>query len=758
MYYEKQLPWKPRSFHFRFTAKTWKAPPQLQKEPTLDMAVLCKICTALNLRQLFTGPGGNDEVELGSHEEIEDRGADCELCQLILSAIDYGPWKYRGKLGQEDGFVLVPVPTAALRCKSTYGELAPRACRLHIFTDDFEDAGDVMLDSRDAGLLGRPALGYGRLTERQQIDNDVVKSWISDCRLRHKKCDVTYRSVPTVQQFPEQSLLIDVHKQCLVHAPQNAQYAALSYKWGEAQQYLTLQKEFEALQNPGALNYRPLPPTVRDAITLTSNIGLDFLWVDALCIIQDSPSHKAKQISQMHLVYGYATVTIVATSSAHADEGLAGVSDKPRNFSQSSASIDGLRLMPRKCFLGRIMNASEYNTRAWTYQESSLSRRVLSITSRGVTMQCCTSSFSEEIVLEDFACDMPDCQNHSLEIVSEQRNVWREFIAKQISPISTRCTNTCNMQARQSYLSGSLPTYPKPTHTTPSKDWSQLSWQACTDCISFLKRNEAEWLMYQEAVRSYTHRQMRFESDRIPAFSGLAGILADQFDTRFLFGLPEKYLDLALLWAPRNRLISPCRRDGLRGIPSWSWASHEISAGYSGMNWLTSEVDWYRVHDGGELEAVRSLKTFGAHALLPEDFRKAITLNDLEAHDLLPLDPSALYAWCQISRSFYLKNQQLHDSDFRPVKSALGYVRFSDMPPVYEQEYTSVEVLLLSRGGHQPIANVWAEDWDLQGHVINLLVVERTEENVVRRLAMADINDVKVWKSAEKEWRLVKFV
>ncbi|KAF7188469.1 hypothetical protein HII31_10131 [Pseudocercospora fuligena] len=531
------------------------------------MALLCKICTALNLRRLFTGPGGNDEVELGSYEEIEDRGANCELCQLILLAVDYGPWKYRGKLGQEDGFILVPVPTAALRCKSTYGEVAPRACRLHIFTDDFEDAGDVMLDSRDSELLGRPALGYGRLIESRQIDYDVIKSWISDCGLRHKKCDVTYRSVSAVQQLPEQSLLIDVHKQCLVDAPQNVHYAALSYKWGEAQQYLTLEKEFEALQKPGALTSRPLPATVRDAITLTSNIGLDYVWVDALCIIQDSPSHKAKQISQMHLVYGCATVTIVAASSAHADDGLAGVHDKPRDFSECSASINGLRLIARKCFLGRIMNASEYNTRAWTYQESSLSRRVLSITSRGVTMQCCSSLFSEEMVFEDSACDIPDCQNHSLEIDGEQRNIWREFLAKKNHPVSTECTDACNMQARQSYLSRSLPTYPKPTHNASSKDWSQLSWQACSDCISFLKRNEAEWLMYQEAVRSYTHRHMRFESDRIPAFSGLAGILADQFNSPFLYGLPEKYLDLALLWAPRNRLTSPCRRNGLRGVP-----------------------------------------------------------------------------------------------------------------------------------------------------------------------------------------------
>ncbi|KAF2217642.1 hypothetical protein CERZMDRAFT_7655, partial [Cercospora zeae-maydis SCOH1-5] len=247
---------------------------------------------------------------------------------------------------------------------------------------------DVMLDAENSSQIGRPAIGYGRRVAPEAICYEIVKHWITTCEENHDECNDTYRSVQAVQQLPDQSLLINVKKQCLVHAPKGVNYAALSYTWGDAKQYLTLQAEFLALQVEGALASRPLPATVRDAITLTRNIGLDYVWIDALCIIQDSPNHKAAQIGQMHLVYGCAAVTLVAASSADANDGMAGVSGKPRDVVQSSAQLDGLRLIARTCFLGRIMNSAEYNTRAWTYQESSLARRTLYITSRGVLMLC----------------------------------------------------------------------------------------------------------------------------------------------------------------------------------------------------------------------------------------------------------------------------------------------------------------------------------------------------------------------------------
>ncbi|KAM3420099.1 hypothetical protein BST61_g3401 [Cercospora zeina] len=615
-----------------------------------------------------------------------------------------------------------------------------------------------MLDAEDCSRIGRAAIGYGRRVATEAISYEIVKHWISTCEKSHNECNDTYHSVQAVQQLPEQSLLIDVKKHCLVHARKDANYAALSYKWGDAKQYLTLQREFPALQVEGALDSRPLPATVRDAITLTGNIGLDYVWIDALCIIQDSPDHKAAQIGQMHLVYGCAAVTIVAASSADANDGMAGVSGKPRDIVQSSTQLDGLRLIPRMCFLGRIMNGAEYNTRAWTYQESSLARRVLYVTSRGVSMLCCTTVYSEEIVLEDNACDLQNCKKHSLNMATEQRNIWREFIGKQRKQNSGgECAESCNMRVRKSYNEGTLPDLPKPTHTAETTDWSGKYFTACEDCLAFNRRTEAEWLMYLDAVRSYTHRQMRFESDRLPAFAGIAGILADQYDTQFLFGLPEKYLDLALMWSPRQRLTQPCRKAGLQGLPSWSWASLEISAGYSGSTWFTTEVDWYRAHGDG-VKPVHSLKTYGTHALLRKDFRsRPVTMADLETHGLLPLDDPALYGWVQSSSGFCLKDSQLYTADRKLVKSVLGYVRFSDVPPKYDIEYQPIEVILLSRSHHSPIQNLYDPDWDLESHTINLIVVER-DGNVVKRLAMPDIADVRVWKDAKKEWKLVKFV
>lgn len=110
----------------------------------------------------------------------------------------------------------------------------------------------------------------------------------------------------------------------------------------------------------GSLQTFSLPATIRHAISFTREIGIRYLWVDSLCIVQDDNEHKGKQIKHMHQVFGGALVTIVAASGDDADAGLPGVPDAPRNVEQPIASVDGLRLLPRVGFLDVTLSVS-YN-------------------------------------------------------------------------------------------------------------------------------------------------------------------------------------------------------------------------------------------------------------------------------------------------------------------------------------------------------------------------------------------------------------
>ncbi|KAF2235392.1 HET-domain-containing protein, partial [Viridothelium virens] len=221
------------------------------------------------------------------------------------------------------------------------------------------------------------------------IDYRLVREWIEECQQSHEKCN----NVTMLKRFdfmiPEQSMFIDVRRERIVDVITNCEYATLSHVWGECQLSLTTRSQLSQLKEIGSLSVRSLPPTIRDAMTLTRAIGIRYLWVDALCILQDDKEHKAKQIAQMHNIYAAATMTIVAAAANDANSGLPGVGSSARDLNQYITTLAGLRLAARQGFLNVSLNRSTYNKRAWTYQESSISHRLLYITSKGAFMQCC---------------------------------------------------------------------------------------------------------------------------------------------------------------------------------------------------------------------------------------------------------------------------------------------------------------------------------------------------------------------------------
>jgi hypothetical protein len=101
-----------------------------------------------------------------------------------------------------------------------------------------------------------------------------------------------------------------------LHASEPAEmggYAALSYCWGGFQQVTSTTAKLEQYQN--RLDFRSFPKTIHDALTVTRSLGIPYLWVDALCILQDDEDDKAREIQKMGDVYSNAMITISAASA-----------------------------------------------------------------------------------------------------------------------------------------------------------------------------------------------------------------------------------------------------------------------------------------------------------------------------------------------------------------------------------------------------------------------------------------------------------
>ncbi|KAF4308318.1 hypothetical protein GTA08_BOTSDO03802 [Botryosphaeria dothidea] len=111
------------------------------------------------------------------------------------------------------------------------------------------------------------------------------------------------------------------------------QYTALSYVWGMAGQQIMLKNEnVRELEQSGSVEKR-CSQTIKDAAQVTRELGLNYIWVDALCIIQDNLDDKKIQIGNMATIYRSAILTIVAAAGQDANHGLPGL-NKPRTMTQ----------------------------------------------------------------------------------------------------------------------------------------------------------------------------------------------------------------------------------------------------------------------------------------------------------------------------------------------------------------------------------------------------------------------------------------
>ena len=113
----------------------------------------------------------------------------------------------------------------------------------------------------------------------------------------------------------------DPQKPCIrVEVQQKEQYLTLSYCWGEGRRLLTKIETIAEYEKGIPLD--KLPRTFKDAIDLTHHLGFRYLWIDALCIIQDSKEDFERETSQMGRIYRDCTLTISAAGGSNADSGL----------------------------------------------------------------------------------------------------------------------------------------------------------------------------------------------------------------------------------------------------------------------------------------------------------------------------------------------------------------------------------------------------------------------------------------------------
>ena len=377
---------------------------------------------------------------------------------------------------------------------------------------------------------------------------EVVKEWVQECLAGHQKC-IHMLS----RKRPLPTRVIDVgdalhNPRLIVTDGRLGSWAALSYCWG-GQSKFVLNRETSDDFLRGKFPLNTFPRTLRDAITITRTLGVQFLWIDALCIMQDSAEDWAAEAALMRNVYGGATITIAATNSTSTDCGIfQNRSVSPAECRLEWRSLDqtefhDLFLRSSTEFWDTTMKKEALNTRGWTLQESLLAPRTLSFGTQQMIWECLERKSGES----------------GRPVLPGQRHRDKGFVQK----IMTNDFNAWE-KTKQTLTRLSLRTMPVHWTAVPNK---------------WVSSHDAMYSRWSAVVSDYTGRNLTVRSDILPALSGLASAFQNLLRDEYCAGLWKNDIIRGMCWTRSNMpikdftAIKSSQRERDDYIPSWSWAS-----------------------------------------------------------------------------------------------------------------------------------------------------------------------------------------
>lgn len=258
-----------------------------------------------------------------------------------------------------------------------------RASRYHS-TETLIGIWDVLPAPSDAVVYSDPlgAPTVARLTK-----------WIETCNKDHEGCHSKETPLLPTRVLDVGSSPSSQVVKLVETSGQRAQYIALSHCWGESNSFMTTRTTIEDMKS----GFWPeqAPATLQDAIKVTRQLGICYLWIDSLCIIQGDTTDWEIESSRMGGIYRNAYLTIAASRAAGDSEGFL----KPRPPACSALKVVSPSGDSTHIYLRPQESAYDsddpLDTRAWALQERYLSRRQLRFSKNKIIWQCQTSMWDE---------------------------------------------------------------------------------------------------------------------------------------------------------------------------------------------------------------------------------------------------------------------------------------------------------------------------------------------------------------------------
>ncbi|KAF5556870.1 hypothetical protein FMEXI_923 [Fusarium mexicanum] len=406
--------------------------------------------------------------------------------------------------------------------------VAVRSDKGSVLSDVSFDLRIRPLQETDTSHVMKTVPGKHASTSNDQ-NLQLALKWIKGCNRSHPICKEFQPQQPNWRPTRLIHIGSKAQQPRLVIPSKAVPYIALSYCWGTENTVTLTEATLIPFQNEIPL--ATLPTTIRDAIATTRDLGYEYLWVDALCIIQDSKPDWIKESSQMGSIYGSAALTLAAAGAPSVKDSIFSRRD-PRAVRPCVTNIIQSSVYHRASYPWAIyphqperllfdtINESPLSRRAWALQELLVSPRTLVFGSKQLVWSCATTEASETFPIG----------------------------------LDPKFSSVVNERASLSYLRQQLMRASK-LEEEPSEFWNDF-------------------------ISRYTKARLTFSSDTLVALQGIVeritearrGLNKGTPELEYIAGLwRDGNFQQSLLWRPKAG-TSPSRPDYYRA-PSWSWAS-----------------------------------------------------------------------------------------------------------------------------------------------------------------------------------------
>jgi hypothetical protein len=361
----------------------------------------------------------------------------------------------------------------------------------------------------------------------------LVQSWITHCLQTHSACGQSPDCVlPTrlLDISPRlDSSVILVTTQSLPISPEVPLYATLSHCWGVKHFIKTTLSNVSSFTT--SIPFDDLPRTFQDAISLARELGIKYIWIDSLCIIQDSQEDWKHESALMASVYSNSYLNIAATGSSDSSQAFLSSRDQTHN----SVSI------PTK---PPVEGGGGKESGAFVRTSLDKVHKIYSTPSQNVHWSSVANGNTEAPLL-------------SRAWVFQERHLAPRTLHFHPSELVMECRAglRCECTGLDSFTSNPLQNF---------DDMSFTSWYGVVEEFSRLK--------------------LTYQTDRLEALMGVGKVFWEKLSCKYLNGVWQGDVAKGLLWnvtryETLNASSGGVRRQGKEVAPTWSWASLVLTAG-----------------------------------------------------------------------------------------------------------------------------------------------------------------------------------